>query len=205
MEKPEKKSSKKVEQKQRKLLRNEKQAFQTIQSAKYTKVLETLKNKFTQNINSVADNLMSLLENKYFLFNGYEPLKSNTGSLTKGTDTETADEMAEERIEKLAQSIKDKTFKFRPSRRIYVPKPGKTTKRPITIPNFDDRVLQEATRVILNAIYEPIFQNIQVNLGFRPELSTTDAMENIQTRTSNATTAIEGDIKGAYDNVVQHL
>jgi retron-type reverse transcriptase len=113
--------------------------------------------------------------------------------------------MAEERIDKLVENIKNKTFKFRPSRRIEIPKPGKTTKRPLTIPNFDDRIIQEATRVILNAIYEPIFKKVQVNFGFRPQLSTSDAIEHTQVGTSNATTAIEGDVKGAYDNVVPSI
>lgn len=191
----------KEEKEKRKKLRIEKQTFQILASEKYTTILQTLKRKFTNNPNTSADNLMSLLENKYFLINCYETLKSNRGALTKGTDTDTADAMAEDRIEKLVKKIKDRTFKFRPSRRIQVPKPDKTTTRPLTIPNFDDRIIQEATRVILNAIYEPIFQKIQVNFGFRPNLSTTDAMEHLTKNTSNATTAIEGYIKGAYDNV----
>jgi hypothetical protein len=56
-----------IEKEKRKLLRNEKQTFQAIQSEKYTKVLTALKNKFTINTNTFADNFMSLLENKYFL------------------------------------------------------------------------------------------------------------------------------------------
>lgn len=198
-------TAKDKEKQEIKLFRKKRPTFQTIQLEKYTKVLLALKKKFTEYTNTFADNLTSLLENKYFLLNCYETLKSNRGALIKKTDTDAADEMAEERIESIVQRIKDKTFKFRPSRRILISKPGKTTKRPLTIPNFDDRIIQEATRLILNAIYEPIFKKTQVNFGFCPELSTSDAMEHLQKRTSNATTAIERDVKGTYDNIVPSI
>jgi len=49
--------------------------------------------------------------------------------------------MSKLRIQKLAISIKNQTFKFRPARRIEVEKPGKTTLTPLTIPNFDHRII----------------------------------------------------------------
>lgn len=192
----------KQQKEKRKALRKEKQEFQIQGASKYTTVLEALKKKFKKNPNAMADNLMSLLEDKNFLLNCYETLKANKGALTQGTEKDTADSMADKRIEEIVLKLINKTFKFRPSRRIEVPKPGKTTMRPLTIPNFDDRIIQEGIRVILNAIYEPIFQELQVNFGFRPKLGTDNAMQHIQTnQNAKATTAIEGDIKGAYDNV----
>ena len=86
-------------------------------------------------------------------------------------------------------------------RRIYVPKPGKTTLRPISIPNFRERILQDIIRNILNAIYEPTFQEYELNFGFRPLRSPEDALNKIDIEKQGMTTAIEGDIKGAFDNV----
>lgn len=160
-----------------------------------------LNKKFQNNQNNIADNFISILGNKYFLFNCYESIKSNKGSLTQGTDNTTAESMSMKRIEKLSNTIKSKQFQFKPARRIEVPKPGKTTFRPLTIPNFDDRIVQEGIRIILNQIYEPIFSKIQANYGFRPKLGTVEAMDHIIKTTINYTTAIEGDIKGAFDNI----
>jgi group II intron reverse transcriptase/maturase len=190
------------EKKQRKFLKQQKELYETTSSKKYIKILETIHLKFTENPNAIADNLLSVLKNQDFLFNCYENLKSNKGSLTKGTDETTADQISIERIHNLSTALENGSFLFKPSRRVEIPKPGKTKKRPLTIPNFDDRIIQEGIRLILNSIFEPIFSKIQVNFGFRPKLNTIDAMKHTVTANiKSATTAIEGDIEGAYDNV----
>ena len=84
---------------------------------------------------------MSILRDPMFLLNCYENLNKNKGVLTKGTDDSTAESMTMERIDTIANQIKEKTFKFTSSRRILIPKPGKDTKRPLTIANFDDRIV----------------------------------------------------------------
>lgn len=89
------------------------------------------------------------------------------------------------------------------SRRIYVDKPGQPGKlRPITIPPFMDRVVQSAIRIVLEAIYEPWFEKRNRNFGFRPNKGVHDAITVLTVKErSGLFTAIEGDIKGAYDNV----
>lgn len=99
-------------------MKTKKEEFQRDYSYKYQVLLDRLYNKFTLNPNNTADNLISILENKFLLFNCYETLKSNQGLLTKGTDQSTADAMSMERIEKLATQMKNKTFQFKPARRI---------------------------------------------------------------------------------------
>ena len=74
--------------------------------------------------------------------------------------------------------------------------------RPITIPPFMDRVVQATILRVLEAIYEPWFDKLNRSFGFRPNKGCHDAIYNITRKeTRGLTTAIEGDIKGAYDNV----
>jgi len=89
------------------------------------------------------------------------------------------------------------------SRRIWLEKPGdKNKKRPITIPPFLDRVVQEAIKMVLVAVYEPYFEKMNRSFGFRPNKSCHDAITALkQNETIGLSTAIEGDIQAAYDNV----
>ena len=72
---------------------------------------------------------------------------------------------------------------------------------PLGIPSFRDKILQEAIRMILNAIYEPEFKVMQYNFGFRPSLGVQDAINHIQKYAKSMEYAIEDDIQGAFDNV----
>ena len=70
--------------------------------------------------------------------------------MTKGADNKTIDRMSISRIEKLISSLKDESYQPIPSRRVYIPKKnGK--KRPLGIPAFNDKLLQEVVRMILEA------------------------------------------------------
>ena len=65
-----------------------------------------------------------------------------------------------------------------------------------------DRVVQATILRVLEAIYEPWFDKLNRSFGFRPNKGCHDAIYNITRKeTRGLTTAIEGDIKGAYDNV----
>jgi group II intron reverse transcriptase/maturase len=155
----------------------------------------------TANNYKVNDNLMKILCNKELLFTAYEKLKSNRGSMTPGTLKETADALDVKRIETISKQLKEGTFKWTDIRRKMIPKPGKKKERPLGIPNFNDRIVQEAIRIVLNILYEPIFQKKEMNHGFRPKRSTLTAILKLQRESKEMTSALEGDIKGAYDHV----
>lgn len=88
------------------------------------------------------------------------------------------------------------------SKRIWLDKPGSTKKRPITIPPFMDRVVQEAIKMVLQAIWEPDFEKMNRSFGYRPNKSCGDALTAILSpRGHGLHFAIEGDIQGAYDAV----
>ena len=70
------------------------------------------------------------------------------------------------------------------------------------IPTIKDRIVQESIKLILESIYEPCFNTIPFqNYGFRPNKSTHDAIEFIKNNGTANNIALEGDIKGAFDNV----
>jgi len=163
-----------------------------------------LKNLFILNrkkLSKINDNLMKIVANEDLLFSAYEKLKKNRGATTPGTKQETADEMTLEKIKKLSQDLVNGRFQWSPIKKVMIPKPGKTEERPLGIPNFQDRLVQENIRIILEVIYEPIFQRYELNHGFRPRRSCETALIKLQRESKELTWAIEGDIKAAYPSV----
>lgn len=64
----------------------------------------------------------------------------------------------EKKAEKIAKKIKRGKYEFKPVKRTWIPKPGGgKRKRPIDVPTQADRIVQEAIRGILEAIFEPVF------------------------------------------------
>ena len=98
--------------------------------------------------------------------------------MTAGTDGETIDGMSIQRIDALIASLKDESYQPQPSRRTYIRKKDGIRKRPLGIPAFKDKLLQEVIRMILEAIYEGSFENS--SHGFRPDRSCHTALDQIQ-------------------------
>ena len=144
------------------------------------------------------ERLYRLLYNEEMYFIAYQNIYSNNGSMTKGTDNTTVDGMSIERIQKIILSLKDESYQPKPARRVYIPKKnGKT--RPLGIPSFEDKLLQEVIRMILEAIYEGYFADS--SHGFRPNRSCHTALIKIQRTFTGTKWFIEGDIKGFFDNI----
>lgn len=128
----------------------------------------------------------------------YQRIYAKQGNMTPGTDGKTIDEMSLERIERLIVSLKDESYQPHPARRVYIPKKnGK--KRPLGIPSFEDKLVQEVVRLLLEAIYEGHFEG--TSHGFRPHRSCHTALGMIQKSFPGAKWFIEGDIKGFFDNI----
>ena len=128
----------------------------------------------------------------------YQRIYAKQGNMTLGTDGKTIDEMSLERIERLIVSLKDESYQPHPARRVYIPKKnGK--KRPLGIPSFEDKLVQEVVRLLLEAIYEGHFEG--TSHGFRPHRSCHTALGMIQKSFAGAKWFIEGDIKGFFDNI----
>ncbi|KMQ80725.1 Retron-type RNA-directed DNA polymerase [Candidatus Burkholderia pumila] len=86
----------------------------------------------------------------------YDRVSRNRGAMTPGVDGQTFDGMTLARLDHLAQSVADGRYRPRPVRRVYIPK-GNGKMHLLGVPTADDRIVQEAARMILVAIYEPAF------------------------------------------------
>ncbi|MEE0969797.1 MAG: reverse transcriptase domain-containing protein [Acutalibacteraceae bacterium] len=160
-------------------------------------VLITL-TKHSNNKNYKYKRLYRLLYNEQLYLNAYQRIYSNNGSMTKGTDNKTVDGMSVERIKKIILTLKDESYQPQPARRTYIPKKnGKM--RPLGIPSFDDKLLQEVIKMILEAIYEGHFED--TSHGFRPNKSCHTALDKIQKTFTGVKWFIEGDIKSFFDNI----
>lgn len=152
-------------------------------------------------------NLYSLVISKDLLRISYNKLKANKGAMTPGTDNKTADSTSENVIEKLHLSLKNRTFKWNPVKRIDIQKPGRApgVTRPLGLPDFTDKLVQNNIMLVLSAIYEPEFEFLDSSFGFRPKKSSNSAIKKIRLETRGMDFAIEGDIEGAYDNVQHNI
>jgi len=128
----------------------------------------------------------------------YGRIYRNPGATTKGTTEETVDGMDLQKIHNIIAALKEERYEWTPVRRTEIPKPnGK--KRPLGIPTWSDKLLQEVLRSLLEPYYEPRFSNH--SHGFRPERCCHSALREIQGRWNGTVWFIEGDIKGCFDNI----
>ena len=144
------------------------------------------------------ERLYRVLFNSDLFLLAYNNIQSRPGNMTEGSDGKTIDGMSLKRIENLIGTLKDESYQPKPARRTYIPKKnGKM--RPLGIPSFDDKLVQEVLRMILGAIYEGSFENS--SHGFRPKHSCHTALIQVQKNFTAAKWFIEGDIEGFFDNI----
>jgi RNA-directed DNA polymerase len=145
--------------------------------------------------------LFDLICDVDWLWLAYEYVAQNAGSKTAGCDGVNVWEFEQDaagNLRRLQESLKSGKFEARPVRRVYIPKPnGKV--RPLGIPAFSDRVVQEAIRMVLEPIFEADFS--QNSFGFRPGRCTMDAIQYLLTCAKEGKWyfwAIEGDISAYF-------
>ncbi len=161
-------------------------------------VLTVLRKQSMQSKDFVFDRLYRNLFNPDFYMLAYSNIYAKEGNMTPGTDGKTIDGFNINQVSEIIERIRNETYHPKPSRRTYIPKKnGKL--RPLGIPSFEDKLVQEVLRMLLTAIYEPIFK--RTSHGFRPERSCHTALIQVKQYGSGATWAVEGDIKGFFDNI----
>ena len=161
------------------------------------RVLNSL-TKHSQTTEYRFERLYRILFNEEMYYLAYQRIYAKPGNMTQGADGETINRMSLPRIEKLILSLKDESYSPQPSRRVHIPKKnGKT--RPLGVPSFDDKLVQEVVRMVLEAIYEGHFED--TSHGFRPHRSCHTALNAVQKTFTGKKWFIEGDIKGFFDNV----
>jgi len=161
-------------------------------------ILEKINYNSNKNKNEVFTRLYRYLLRTDLYYVAYKKLYKNSGAATKGVNDDTADGFSESKVNKIIQSLADGTYSPKPARRTYIQKAnGKM--RPLGIPTFTDKLVQEVLRMILQAVYEPIFS--VYSHGFRPNKSCHTTLKDLKNRFNGTKWFIEGDIKGCFDNI----
>lgn len=166
---------------------------------KFTKLIEICQ-KRSENLK--INDIYVLMFNMKMYEIAYRKLKSNPGNMTPGVDQVTLDGISTEIFQGIIESMKDETFRFKPGKRVEIPKAnGKT--RPLTITTPRDKVVQEVMRMILEAIFEPTFS--KNSHGFRIDHSCHTALRQVRTQFGGASFFIEGDISKCFDSFDHEL
>ena len=130
-------------------------------------------------------------------------IKGNKGSHTAGVDGKVIDDCLNLKYEEVIELVRKKLYDYHPDkvRRVWIPKPGKSEKRPLGIPTISDRIVQECVRHVLEPIAEGQF--FEHSYGFRPMRSADMAVARIKRLnfTAKCYWVVEGDIKGFFDNI----
>lgn len=168
-----------------------------------TDVLNSLSDK-SKNPEYRFQRLYRNLYNPDFYLLAYKNIYANGGSMTPGVNGITIDGMSSQRIAKLIESLKDRSYQPNPARRTYIAKKNNPAKkRPLGIPSGDDKLVQEVIRMLLESIYEPNFSD--ASHGFRPQRSCHTALTKIQKTFTGAKWFVEGDIKACFDSFDHHV
>jgi len=128
----------------------------------------------------------------------YSKIYRNAGATTKGTTEETVDGMSLEKVQGIIGLLRQERYRWAPVRRMEIPKPKGGT-RPLGIPTWSDKLVQEVLRALLEPYYEQRFSTH--SHGFRPNRGCHSALGEIRRTWKGTVWFIEGDIKGCYDNI----
>jgi group II intron reverse transcriptase/maturase len=139
------------------------------------------------------------LFNPALYLEAYGKINRNSGSMAPGATTETVDGMSLEKIRTIIEAVRYERYRWTPARRIYIEKKNSTKKRPLGIPTWSDKLLQEVIRLILEAYFEPQFNNH--SHGFRPKRGCHTALREIHRTWTGTTWFIEGDISQCFDKL----
>lgn len=161
-------------------------------------VLSILKQKSENDEQYVFDRIYRNLFNEEFYIRAYKKIYAKQGNMTQGIDGKTIDGFKKQTIVDVIELLKFEQYYPQPVRRTYIPKKnGKM--RPLGIPTFTDKLIQEVIRQLLEAIYEPIF--CDSSHGFRPNKSCHTALYQIKSKCRGTNWIIEGDITACFDNI----
>src|SRR5215468_8460883 len=185
--------------------------LQNVQHALYTRSKEHL--------GYVFEKLWGLVTDLRNLRIAFARVQRNRGARTAGIDRVTVRKILQSGVvpflDEIRKDLRGGTFRPKPVRRVLIPKAGQPGKfRPLGIPTVKDRVVQAAVKNIMEPIFEADFY--PVSYGFRPGKSAHGALEHLRmllcpavdkataTKRLPYQSAVEGDIKGCFDNIDHH-
>lgn len=151
--------------------------------------------------NGVWHSLIDKVYAERTLWTAWETVQAKGGA--GGVDRETIGmfaRTAQERIQVLAQELREDRYRPEPVRRVLIPKPGTNEKRPLGIPTVRDRIVQAALRMVLEPIFERDFA--RESFGFRPGRSTHQALDRVeQLLAEGYTHIVDADLKSYFDTI----
>jgi len=140
-----------------------------------------------------------LLYNPLLYLVAYAKLYANKGAMTKGITEETVDGMSIKKINDIIAKLRSETYRWTSVRRTYIKKKnGK--QRPLGLPTWSDKMLQEVIRMILDAYYDCQFSDL--SHGFRTKRGCKTALEALTDHTSwrSVKWFIEGDVADCFNS-----
>ena len=140
------------------------------------------------------ERLYRLLFNRELYLLAYGRIYRNDGALTPGGTPETVDGMTVAKIDALIAKLRVERYRWTPVRRVFIEKKGSTKTRPLGLPTWSDKLLQEVVRLILDAYYEPEFSDH--SHGFRAHRGCHTALSEVYHTWTGTAWFVEGDIKG---------
>jgi group II intron reverse transcriptase/maturase len=130
----------------------------------------------------------------------YDSIRKDAAVGVDGITKEQYGHDLEAKLRNLHQRLRSKTWRHQPIRRVHIPKEqGKT--RPIGISSIEDKVVQQAVREVLEAVYEPVF--LDVSYGFRPGRGAHDALRSLNQALyrGEMNWILEADIVSFFDSI----
>ena len=161
--------------------------------------LERISQLSTENPEMVFTSIGHLI-NKELLKECHEEMDGDKAVGIDGVTKEEYGKNLEENLESLVGRLKKKSYKPQPARRVEIPKDkGKT--RPLSIYCYEDKLVQEALRRLLEAVFEPHFYDEM--MGFRPNRGCHEALRKLNVMIENRPTnyILDADIKGFFDHI----
>jgi RNA-directed DNA polymerase len=131
----------------------------------------------------------------------YDALLANKASGTDGVTKAEYGKHLEENLRDLSARLKRMGYRPSPKRRTYVPKAGSEKGRPLGISNFEDKIVEEATKRTLEPIYEAVFEDS--SYGYRPGRSPHQCLDELGRALQQKRVAhvVEADIRSFFDTV----
>ena len=144
------------------------------------------------------DELYRQLFNPALFLLAYGRVYSNKGAMTPGADGETVDGMSLTRILRIIEAMRHERYRFRPVRRVHIPKKN-GGRRPLGVPSWSDKLVGEVVRLLLEAYYEPAFSSR--SHGFRPGRGCHTALSEVACTWTGTTWFIEADISDCFGSL----
>src|SRR5215217_1213322 len=163
-------------------------------------ILEVIRERGRQGL--PLERVYRLLFNQELYLRAYARLYRNKGAMTPGSTPETVDGMTLGKIEALINALRQERYRWTPVRRTHIPK-GNGKTRPLGLPSWSDKLLQEVIRSLLEAYYEPQFSDH--SHGFRPGRGCHTALQRLPDQWLGTAWFIEGDIAQCFDRLDQFV